>query len=440
MIKRALLNKGLKLIAVMLMVIPFTASCGHREKAVEEKSARAEITVDTATVTEKKVPRGAEFPGTVTSEKTALIAPKVMALIEELTVNEGDLVEGGQLLVKLDGRDIEAKVMQAEAAVSQAEASSRRADAAVSQADASMNRAQAGIDEGNAAMIQAKANLELASKNLTRFKDLYREESIPLARLEEVQAQYSFAQSSLEQVKGKIAQAKAGKKEAMAGKAQAIAASGEAQAGKRQALTGVESAQIMLSYTSLSAPFSGVVTKKFSEAGTMASPGQPLLRIESLSYLELDVPVPEGRIKDIPLHRPINVFIDALNKKVPGVVKTYIPSGDAATHTFKVKIGLPGDKGILPGMYGRIMLADRNRAALLIPRSALVEKGKTTGVFKVAVDQSGEKAFFVPVEAGKTVQGEVEVLRGLAQGDPVVVNPPEDLKDGQALKTRKRGS
>ena len=75
---------------------------------------------------EKRVPSGTEYSGNVISEKTALISPKLMALIEDLTVKEGDIVEQGQLLAKLDSRDIEAKIMQAKAGVNLALASYER--------------------------------------------------------------------------------------------------------------------------------------------------------------------------------------------------------------------------------------------------------------------------------------------------------------------------
>jgi RND family efflux transporter MFP subunit len=428
------------LLIVLMLLLPLLSSCKEKVVTEHEKAQVRDETVDTASVIKKEVPSGVEYSGTVISERTALVAPKVMALIEDMTVKEGDLVDRGQLLAKLDGRDIEAKVTQAQAGVSQAEATYERTQAAIRQADASYSRAMAGIDEGKGAMIQAQANLELAKKNLDRFKDLYAEDSIPAARLEEVQAQYKFAQSGVEQVKGKIAQARAGENEALSGKAQAQAAREEARSGVRQAHSQVDSASIMLSYTSLYAPFKGVVTKKFYETGAMAAPGQPLLRLESLNYLQLEISIPEGAVKDIPLHKPVTLSIDALNKKVKGLVRTYIPSGDAATHTFKVKIDLPAVEGLLPGMYGRLILKDMKREALMIPAEALVQRGKTTGVFRVLTDGDKEKAIFTPVEPGQKAQDEVEVLRGLSLKDTVVVTPPEGLIDGQPVRTRKRGS
>ena len=425
---------------MLLLMLPLLTSCRKSATSHDEKASTHEEFVDTAEVTEIDVPSGVEYSGTVISDKTALVAPKIMALIEELDVSEGDLVEQGQLLARLDGKDIEAKIAQAQAGVSQAEASYQRSEAAISQSDASFNRALAGIDEGKGAMIQAQANIELAKKNLDRFKDLYAEESIPIARLEEVQAHYKYAESGVEQVKGKIAQARAAKNEALSGKAQARAAREEARSGIRQAQAQVNSAAIMLSHTSLYAPFKGVVTKKFYQAGAMASPGQPLLRMESLSRLQLEIPVPEGAIGSVPLQKPVTVSIDALKKKVRGMVRTYIPSGDGATHTFRVKIDLPASQGILPGMYGRLILSETKRSALTIPSEALVERGKMTGVFRVTDSDGGQKALFTPLEPGLKVQDKVEVLRGLSLKDTVIVSPPEGLVDGQAVKSRKKGS
>ena len=177
--------------------------------------------------------------------------------------------------------------------------------------------------------------------------------------------------SSLEQVKGRIAQAKASKNEALSGKSQAIAAQKEMVAGIKQARTQEDSTNIMASYASIYAPFKGVVTKKFYETGAMASPGQPLLKIESLKYMQLEVSVPMKNIKDVHINKNVNVTIDALGKTFSGFVRTYIPSGDEASHTFKIKIDLPAAKGILPGMYGRVMLKDENRTAIFYPKQML---------------------------------------------------------------------
>jgi HlyD family secretion protein len=438
---KTLISSGSCRVALVIMLLSalFLSSC-RGTSVREEKSAAVVETVDVVQVVEKMVPSGTEYTGNVTSEKTALVSPKVMALIEDMTVKEGDLVDQGQLLAKLDGRDIEAKVMQARAGVSQAEAAYRRAEGAISQAEASYRRSLAGIEEGKGAMIQAQANLELSQKNLARFKDLYEEQSVPLARFEEVQAQHKYALSSVEQVKGRIAQAQAGKNEALAGKKQAEAALEEALAGRRQAQAQVDSASIMLSYTSIYAPFKGVVTKKFYETGAMASPGQPLLKIESLSYLQLEVPIPEGRVKDLPLGRRVTVSIDALNRTIRGTVRTCIPSGDPSTHTFKAKVDLPAVAGLMPAMYGRIMLDGENRTVLTVPAESLVARGKTTGVFKVVSEKGGDVALFIPVETGPKAQDEVEILRGLAAQDQVIISPPGMLVDGQPVKTRKKGS
>lgn len=365
-------------------------------------SAPERSTVQTVKVTKEQTSSGIEYSGTVEASKSAMVSPKLMALIEEMPIAEGDIVTKGQLIAQLDKRDLDAQLLQAIAGVSQAEAAYQQALAA--------------SEEGKAGMIQAKAALELAEKNLNRYRILYEEESISKSQFEEVEANYKYAQSGVEQIRKKIAQADA--------------ATGQAMAGKSQAEAQVQSVKIMMSYATVTAPFTGVVAKKFMDIGAMTAPGQPLVRIESQDALELAIAVPESDLKGIKAGDSISVYIDALSEELIGHIKALVASGDPTTHTFKLRISLPKSEGLLSGMYGKIRLGDDKSGSLIIPMSALATRGAVTGVFRLSDDGI---LSFVPVEKTDYTSDKAIVLRGLNEGDNVVVNPSSDLVDGQKV-------
>ncbi len=359
-------------------------------------------TVKTVKVVKEKLSSGIEYSGTVEASKSAMVSPKLMALIEEMPIAEGDVVAKGQLIARLDKRDLDAQLLQANAGVLQAEAAYQQALAAT--------------EEGSAGMIQAEAALELAAKNLKRYRTLYEEESISKSQFEEVEANFKYAQSGVEQVRKKIAQADA--------------AAGQARAGKNQAEAQVQSIKIMMSYAVVTAPFAGIVSKKFMDVGAMTAPGQPLVRIESQDALELAIAVPESDLKGIKAGDSINVYIDALSEEIGGYIKALVASGDPMTHTFKLRISLPKYDGLLAGMYGKIRLGDDESESLIIPQSALATRGAVTGVFKLNDDRI---LSFVPVEKTDYTSDKAVVLRGLNEGDNIVVNPDSDLVDGQKV-------
>lgn len=210
----------------------------------------------------------------------------------------------------------------------------------------------------------------------------------------------------------------------------AVAQNDMAKAKVQQAHANVEALKVMIGYTKVAAPFSGVITEKSIEKGEMASPGRPLFKITDDSALRLETEVKEADIKGIKTGNKIDVRIDALDRVLKGNVSKIIPSGDSATHSFMVKIDLPKAEGLLSGMFGRAYLQKGVSAAVLIPKSALIDKGQLTGVFIVKDNAAG----FRVVRAGYSSGDKVEVLSGLSEGEMVAVSNLEKLGDGSAVE------
>lgn len=174
-----------------------------------------------------------------------------------------------------------------------------------------------------------------------------------------------------------------------------------------------------LSYTVVKAPFDGVITEKKVEAGELASPGQPLLKMEDPFQLRLEATVAEGDLKAITRGEKIPVSIDALQAQVlTGVVSQILPAGDPQTHTFIVKVDLPRTPGLQSGMFGRFQLDKGISRTILLPASAVVERGELTSVYVVGPDGVARLRW---VKAGRRFEQQLEILSGVNVGERVLL-------------------
>ncbi len=173
-----------------------------------------------------------------------------------------------------------------------------------------------------------------------------------------------------------------------------------------------------LTYTTVKAPFDGVITEKMVEAGELASPGQLLLRMENPRQLRLHATVAEGDLKSVSQGDKISVVIDALGEQaLDGVVGQIMPAGDSQTHTFTVKVDLPVEPGLKTGMFGRFQLDKGTSKTILVPWTAVVERGELTSVYAVGSDQIAHLRW---VKVGRRLDQQVEILSGVNIGEAVL--------------------
>jgi RND family efflux transporter MFP subunit len=174
-----------------------------------------------------------------------------------------------------------------------------------------------------------------------------------------------------------------------------------------------------LSYTVVKAPFDGVITEKKVEAGELASPGQPLLKMEDQRQLRLEATVAEGDLRSVSRGDKIPVLIDALGiPALTGTVSQILPAGDPQTHTFTVKVDLPSTPGLKTGMFGRFQLDKGTSRTIVVPASAVIERGELTSVFVVGSDRIGRLRW---VKVGRRFGNDTELLSGVNVGELVLL-------------------
>ncbi len=173
-----------------------------------------------------------------------------------------------------------------------------------------------------------------------------------------------------------------------------------------------------LSYTVVKAPFDGVITEKLVETGELASPGQPLLRMENPRRLRLEAIVAEKDLKAVSPGDKIPVIIDALEGlTLDGVVGKILPVGDPQTHTFTVRVDVPPTPALKSGMFGRFHLDKGMSATILVPETAVIQRGEIVSVFAVGPDHIARLRW---VKVGRRIDHQVEILSGLNVGESVL--------------------
>jgi len=190
-------------------------------------------------------------------------------------------------------------------------------------------------------------------------------------------------------------------------------------------------AALELSYTTVTAPISGVVASRSIKTGNFVQINTPIIRIVDQSRLEATLNVPERELSTLKAGLPIALAVDALPGKVfQGTVDRIAPVVDSGSGTFRVVGSFASDGVLQPGMFGRIRIDYDQRAnALVVPRVALLDDGDPA-VFAV---RDG-KAARVPVKVGY-VDGEwIEVREGLKAGEQVVTAGKVALREGSAVQ------
>jgi multidrug efflux pump subunit AcrA (membrane-fusion protein) len=349
-----------------------------------------------------RLPATVEAVGTVRSRTQTLVASKVMGYVREVRVREGDRVEAGQLLVAVEELEFATRV--------------DRAAAGLREASASRDEAKQMLEEAEAGLVSAKAEHAYAEVTAMRYRKLLTEELISVQDFDSVEAKRKSAAAVVEQARARILSLRAR----------------EAQAHQRieQATAELRVAEITLGDARIMAPMAGIVVEKRVEPGSLAVPGQPLLTLEDPRHYRLEALVGESAMARVSVGQTVPVVLDSLPRSVEGRVVEVIPAADPASRSVAVRLDLPPDLPIRSGVFGRARFPGGERTVLLVPVSALVERGQLEGVY--VVDALGRAALRV-VTVGQRDGDRVEVLSGLDPGERVVVDGVVRVRDGSQV-------
>jgi len=358
------------------------AGCSASRAAAAPADSAEPIAVTIAQVAMTDVARAIDSGGVVQARTTATITARILAPVREVRVSPGDRVRTGQTLIVLDGDDLAAGARAARAAALAEEQGSKAAAAE---------------------LLAAEAGLALARASHDRIAGLQAKRSATAQELDEATATLRSAEARVAGASARVLQA--------------ASAVESARAAGDQART-------THSFTTIAAPFDGLITEKMVEPGNIASPGLPLLRLEDTRGFRLEVRVDESRIGQIRNGDSVPVFLGTETTSIPGTVVEVSRAVDADARAFLVKIALPQAPGLRSGEFGKARFGGTPRRALTVPSSAIVRRGQLTSVF--VVDQGIARVRLVNIS-------ESEVLAGLTESEVVILSPPAGITDGRRV-------
>ena len=241
------------------------------------------------------------------------------------------------------------------------------------------------------------------------------------AKVRQAQAMHEQAAQDLERFEKLLAQNAATRQEYDGIKARAAVA--------RAAL---DEAETFLSYTRITAPFAGAVTRKMIDVGDLTAPGMPTFTLEESGPPRFEATIPDSYRRRIAAGQSVRVSIPVIDTAVTGRVVDISPSADPMSRTFTAKIELPALADLRPGQFGRLQLqAEGDDATLAVPRSACVHRGQLDLVYVVTPDK---RAMLRLIRIGRQFPDRVEILSGLEVGETVVVSDQRDLLDGDVVE------
>ena len=377
----------LKVVAliVALLVMMMWLAGAFRSKigtavALEPPAVAASPTVR---VEARRYPMIVEQAGTVRTRTEAQVSSRLMAQVQEVLVREGDTIRRAgpdgkaTVLAKLDDRDIQAKLQQAQAQV------------------ASLQRAL-GVALAQQQSVQAL--LQQAATDLARTEKLVEAKAATVQQLDHARTQRDTAQAQVLAAQGLVEQTRA------------------QQVGAEAA---VREAQITLSFAVIEAPFDGKISSKRINPGDMVAPGQILFAVESPSEPQLHAMVSETVALHLKVGQTLPVQIDAPQRQFDGVVREIVPQADPLTRTILVKVDLPKDAGLVSGLFGRLSVPIGNYSTLVVAKSAIRQSGQLNLVQVLEKPGVPVRRF---VQIGPEHGSLVEVLSGVQAGEEVVTN------------------
>jgi len=401
---------------VLLVGLALYQGWGFTQKrAGTQRAARMEVPVQVTPVVSKPLTYSIKVTGDILPLMQVDLFPKVSGYLERIPVHIGDLMKQGQVIAQIDQTDflnkvkeIEAKVAQAKAQLTEIQTGTRTEE--LRQAEEAVKQAQSRFDNANLQheRVEALYRREVISKKERDLADM--ECTVAEAQLASSQQQFKLLREGARQEVRDSSQAKLSEMEAI-----------------------LEQERNHLKDTKIVAPFRGEISRKYVDAGALVSPSTPLVNLVYTETLKIVANVLE---KDIPLLKAgmkAKIRVESYPEKVfEGRVEKINSALDLSTRTLQAEIYIPNsDRFLKPGMFANVevVLLEKPQT-LVIPREAVMGAGSEISVFVV----EGKRAVRKPVALGYEQDRMVEILKGLNEGDQVVIKGQQLIKDGSAIR------
>jgi RND family efflux transporter MFP subunit len=398
---------GIFLAALVLVAIAFFAGYIplQKRRAVILSDARQEQQalprVEVVKVGRSTRQSGLQLPGNIQAITEAPVLARADGYIQKRLVDIGDRVKAGQTLAEIDAPELSDQVTQAKATVRQA---------------------QAALEQATANVQQGRTDMELARVMARRSAQLVAKGAVSKQDDDQAQAQYNSKLAALESLEKAID----------VQRANIIAA--QSNLGRLEK---------MQSYCVVQAPFDGVITLRNVDVGALVNSGNTLLyRIAQVGTLRTYINVPQAYADSIKLGQPAALTVSNLpGREFQGEVARTANALDPSSRTLLVEVHVPNPANLLlPGMYAQVELRSiRADPPLLVPSDAMIIRADGAQIAVLAPDST---VHLQKIAVGRDYGDRVEVLNGLREGDTIVSNPSDTVREGlkvEAVRAAVRG-
>lgn len=383
---------------IALLAIGLSSCSGTRNTRVQADT-QSTVTVGVVNVVKKTLGRSLTLSSELVPFQEIDVYAKESGYVQQLFVDYGTHVKAGQLMATLEIPEL-----------------------------------QAQIDEDQAQIKNYADQTLRAEHELKRYQAQYKALHLEYTRLNGVfETQPGIvAQQEVDDAQGKDLAAES---QVDAGEAALSAAQSQLAAAKAKLVHD----QTLFDYSKITAPFTGVVTERYANLGTLMQMGtgsstqaMPLVRLSEDDLFRLVIPIPESYVRYIQIGDPVNVRVPSLNRTFPGKVARFSVDVRADTRTMHTEVDIPNPQRVLlPGLYAEADLAlDRKENVPSVPIQALNHEHDNTTVFLVNHDGQLEDR---PVQVGLETSTDAEIISGLTAGEQVVVSDRSGLKPGEKV-------
>lgn len=278
-----------------------------------------------------------------------------------------------------------------------------------------LNKAQAGVDAANENVKQAEANYQGVHLDFTRLQQVSKEHPklVAAQELDDIRAKDQSAAAALASARQHV---------------------GEAQAEQKRQTA-------MVDYSKITAPFDGVVTKRYADVGALIQAGtsssvsaSAVIRFAQENVLRTMFPVPESAVSAVQEGAPVQIEVSGLNRTVQGKVTRFSRQLNLQTRTMEAEVDLPNDDlSITPGMFGWAELTlEEHKDVLSVPVQAL-NTGENPTVYVIDKNNKVEER---PVKIGLETPNRAEIISGVHQGELVFIGNRSQVRVGASVQAK----
>ena len=387
------------------LISAFGTSCSRAQTAqAEDLSVPDAPTVAVAKATVEDISRGIVLTAEFKPFQEIDVMAKIAGYVKRINVDVGDRVKEGQLLALIEVPEMADDQVRAESMLS-----------------------------------RSQAELSRARDELQRAESAHTIAHLSYTRLAEVGKQRPglVAQQEIDDAKSKDLVAEA---QVSAAKSSVSAAEHQVQVSSAD----VQKVKTLFEYTRVTAPFSGVVTRRYADTGAMIQAGissstqaMPLVKLSENTLLRLIFPVPESAVPTVHVGQAVDVRVPTLHRSFPGRVARFAEKVSSSTRTMDTEVDVPNpDLVLIPGMYAEATLTlERRNDVLTIPILA-VDIGSDESSGQALVVTPENRIESRKLQLGVQTETKIEVKSGLREGELVVTGNRANIKPDHLVRPK----